>query len=310
MPIEQNLPLPPIDTNLEINNSKPNCKVIFTIFAGRQRYLRTLFNYLNVLIKQDIITEVHLWDFTREHIDFEYMKEYIKTNPKYRILNTYRRPMPGPWNDYYTFYNSMDYDPNDIIIKCDDDVLYIDLDNFCGFLNSVKPNGLYYPNIVNNDVCAYIQRSYNIHDLIKDDEILHDYYNNHKPLTGEDTNIAWFQKYEKARDIHRLFFEDKNRFKISVNDITWHGRISINLFAVRFSYLREALPMFIRHGDGDDEAFFSYGLYKFIHGSNHIVPFFTICHFSFGPQVRTPELDNEFCDKFYELSIQETQRFN
>lgn len=305
MPIDQNFPLPQINNDLHIDNSKPNCKVIFTIFAGRQKYLRTLFNYLNVLIKQDIITEVHLWNFTREEKDYDYIKEYVKTNPKYRILNPMRHPMPIPWNDYYNFYYCMDYSPDDIIVKCDDDVLYLDLNTFCGFLNKVKPDGYYYPNIINNDVCAYIQKSYGIHDLIGESDIYGNYNNDITPLSGWDVSKAWFGRVDTAQNIHRLFFENKDRFKISTDIIPWKGRISINLFAVKFEYLVKSYALFTVYGEGNDEAFISFENYKHMPGSNFIVPFFVISHFSFGPQMKTSELDDEFCDKYYELSLKE-----
>ena len=303
MPIIQNLPLPEINNSIILDNSKPKCKVIFTIFAGRKRYLRTLFNYLNILISNGSITEVHLWNFTREHSDYEYIKDYIVTHPKYRILNPVKHEMPNVWNDYYNFYYCMDYSPDDIIIKCDDDIVYLDVNMFNAFLNIVKSDGYYYPNIINNDVCAYIQKSYGIHNILADNELYENYNNDSVALSGWRESDTWYGNVEKAQQIHRCFLDNRDKFKLLTNLIPWKGRISINLFAVKFEYLRKSFPLFIKHGEGNDEAFISYENYKYMPGSNFIVPFFTISHFSFGPQTRTPILDDEFCDKYYELSL-------
>ena len=44
-------------------------QVIFTIFAGRQPCLEILFWYLDKLLAKGLLTEVHLWDYTRAKSD-------------------------------------------------------------------------------------------------------------------------------------------------------------------------------------------------------------------------------------------------
>ena len=60
------------------------------------------------------------------------------------------------WGGYY----SENLNDNDILIKCDDDIVFIDVNNFESYINSMKHGKFYYPNIVNNDVCAYYQQKY------------------------------------------------------------------------------------------------------------------------------------------------------
>jgi hypothetical protein len=48
-------------------------RVLFTIFAGRKRYLSILKLYLDSLLKLNTITEVHLWDYCIDKEDSEYL---------------------------------------------------------------------------------------------------------------------------------------------------------------------------------------------------------------------------------------------
>lgn len=61
------------DTSLTAN------RVYFTIFAGRKRYLECLKLYLDKLLKENIVTEVHLWDYVRDPSDSIYIQELSRT---------------------------------------------------------------------------------------------------------------------------------------------------------------------------------------------------------------------------------------
>ena len=136
-------------------------KVIFTIFAGRERYLKILNKYTDALLDRKIIDEVHFWAFTSNKDDILYMKN--KLNDRYKLFEP-PEPNKHIWAYYYQHYLHHLQD-DDILIKCDDDIVYIDLDKYGQFLNRVNNDGLYFPNIVNNDVCAYLQTKYNVHNL-------------------------------------------------------------------------------------------------------------------------------------------------
>ena len=63
-----------------------NNNVIYTIFAGRKRYLEILNVYLEKLIQNNSIHEVHFWCFTTNESDIEYMKSLEIQNLKYKIF--------------------------------------------------------------------------------------------------------------------------------------------------------------------------------------------------------------------------------
>ena len=286
--------MPPIALTPLGDPSPPKNKVYFTIFAGRKRYLSILKHYLDKLLAANVITEVHLWDYVRDPTDSDYIQSLAAANPQYVYIKPTQN-MTG-WNEYYKYYSeATTYAPDDIIIKCDDDIVYIDTDQMCRYLNEIKADGLYYPNIVNNDVCALMQTNYGVHNLFNDLEISRLYNTTTTPFT------EWYTMCDKATGVHNMFLKDHTSFRINAPTFSWSGRISINMFGGRFSLIKEYYREFLIHGNNDDEGFLSYLLYKNINGANYIVPFMSVVHFCFNPQ-NTRILDNLFLEKFRRLA--------
>ena len=277
------------------NPNNPANKVYITIFAGRKRYLSCLKRYLDILLERNIITEIHLWDYVRDYADSLYIQE-LSRNPKY----VYMRPTKNyvNWNEYYEFYSNAAYDAEDIIVKCDDDVVYLDVDQMACYLNEIKQGGIYYPNIINNDVCAYIQYKYGIHKLISDSDIYEKYGTDRVPLTR--WNTGWYTRFDRAEAIHREFLANPRNFRINASTFPWKGRISINMFGSRFASIREYYALFMKHGESDDEGYFSHIISKDTSVRNYIVPFMNIVHFSFGPQ-NPCKLDVLFLNSYQKL---------
>ena len=292
--------IPDIVSNIvpaNANHTPPTTNVYLTIFAGRKRYLSILKNYLDILLEKKIVTEVHLWDYVRDPADSIYIQELAKQNPKYVYIKPLRNMKH--WDEYYMYYTNIGYNAEDILIKCDDDIVYIDTEQMCAYLNEIKQGGLYFPNIVNNDVCAYVQTKFGVHNLVKDSDIYSKYGTDTVPLTN--WHIGWYMKYDCAAAAHSEFLGNQEKFKINAATFPWKGRISINMFGARFESIKQYFELFLKYGKSDDEAFFSYNLYKHVTSSNHIVPFMNVVHFAFGPQNAT-ELDKNFLDSYSKLS--------
>jgi hypothetical protein len=289
--------LPPLSLVKLGNPLPPTNKVYLTIFAGRERYLSILKKYLDVLLSNNTITEVHLWDYVRNPKDSIYIQKLAQANPKYVYMKPYNNNMKF-WDEYYQYYANASYNAEDIIIKCDDDVVYIDTEQMNAYINEIKPNGLYYPNIINNCVCAYIQSKYNVHKLIDKSEIYKNYGNDTAPLTGWRKGM--WRSCARVSQLHNEFLADKRKFCINAPVIPWKGRISINMFGAKFALIKEYYKLFLQHGCSDDEAFFSYNLYKYVNASNYIVPFTNIVHFAFGPQ-DSDQLDTIFLERYSKL---------
>lgn len=276
-------------------SSDPN--VYLTIFAGRERYLNCLLPYLDTLIANKTITEVHLWDYARAPSDSVLIQKIAAEKKGYKYIKPTKNMRA--WDEYYNYYITAGYNNNDILIKCDDDVVYIDMEQMPAYLKEVRADGLYFPNIVNNDVCAYIQTRAGVHNLVPADTLYSRYGTDDVPLTNWD--IGWYMRYDRAAAVHSLFLKDRSKFKLDVPVMPWAGRISINMFAGRYSEIKKYFTLYLEQGRSDDEAFFSYHLYKQVRASNYIVPFFNVVHFGFHPQ-NTNKLDEEYLGSYAALS--------
>ncbi len=270
-------------------------KIIYTIFCGRKKYLEIQMKYIKKLIFLGLIQEVHLWAFTTNHMDLEYLKEINAIDENIYKIFYPQEPEKRIWYHYYNYYykNVNEYD---IVIKADDDIIYIDINEFKNFIRNITEDKLYFPNIINNDVCAYYQTKYGIHNLFNYDVSLKiDKIGLYEPLT------SWYMESKKAMDIHTLFLSEPNKCKLNINALIEYGnRISINFFAIKGSAIKKYYKYMTINTCIDDERYFSkmatiFGLHKINLNMN-------VVHFQFGPQNADGLLDNLFLDNYRLLS--------
>jgi hypothetical protein len=110
-----------------------------------------------------------LWNFSRDETDDAWLQKTFTsacnhdTNvstlqfPFVKLFNVRDKKH---WTEYYRHYSSQEY-PDHVIIKCDDDVVYIDVDGFPGFIERrlESPHLLIFPSIINNGVAAHYQQN-------------------------------------------------------------------------------------------------------------------------------------------------------
>jgi len=81
----------------------------------------------------------------------------LELNDKFKLMEAVNK---WTWVDYYAHYNKDTY-PDHVIIKADDDIVYIDTLGFNNFIRNRLANPdwlLSFPSIINNGVCAYYQQ--------------------------------------------------------------------------------------------------------------------------------------------------------
>ena len=129
--------------------------VVFTVFAGRRRYMDVLIPYIQKLVDMKLVDEVHIWDYTRNTEDEKYLKTACDSFSLFSVSDksTYR--------EYYKYYTSEKYpDPQTVIIKCDDDIVFIDTSRFEAFITArrlaTEPIFMS-PSVINNPVCMSLQ---------------------------------------------------------------------------------------------------------------------------------------------------------
>lgn len=244
--------------------------VILTTFAGRKKNLIIQKRYVDVLFKRGYISEWHLWNFCRKSDDEQFVKSleggYIKVHhPTDKTT----------WVEYYRHYTKEIY-PDHVIIKSDDDIVYIDVDAFPGFIQrriENKDDFLAFASIVNNCVCAAIQQQ---------DGLIPESVGSF-PLT---CGGPLWKSGALAEKLHEYFLNNKEEWLTKARSLApqthrWmRHRISINFFAI----LSQDLDIFNTVLQPDDEHVLSVTLPHDLNRQIYIDKAFTVSHLSFYTQ--------------------------
>jgi len=157
--------------------------VKFCVFLGREKNMNILHSYIEIGLKKEILDEYHMFDFSRNLNDHNFiLDEYNRLSNIYInqiFLHNYlenniflsKNKEKTDWSPFYKIISSTSKD-NDIIIKCDDDILFIDiyqLKNAIIDRYNDKESFLIHSNCINNGVCAYYQSELfpNVKDKLK-----------------------------------------------------------------------------------------------------------------------------------------------
>jgi len=133
------------------------------------------------------------------------------------------------WKCYYQHYAHADYE-NDVILKCDDDIVFIDLNKLPEFIQFVKNSeyDLIYANTINNPAAAYYQQ--HIYGLIPEELMIIE------PMPiGKVPHSLW-ESGEKAEKLHNYFIENYRQFldrEYNKEVIQINYRYSINFFGYK-----------------------------------------------------------------------------
>lgn len=134
-------------------------KVIFSCFAGRKRYMEILSVYIRILKERKYIDEIHMWDYTRNENDAKWLENEWSHENIFKVKNK------SNYLEYYQYYNKERYPEDDtILIKCDDDIVYIDVNAFESFIQKRKQQINVYimsPMIVNHPTTTHILQKIN-----------------------------------------------------------------------------------------------------------------------------------------------------
>lgn len=149
-----------------------------------------------------------------------------------------------PWHNYYEHYLKKEYS-DDIILKSDDDIVFMDVNKLDEFINYIKnnDNDLVFANTINNGVSAYYQQ--NKYDMIPTQLMTLEY------PPGGFCGSLW-ESQEKALKLHQYFTSNARKFTDNTFDndcIHISTRYSINFFGFKGSKWNKIADC----GD-DDEA--------------------------------------------------------
>jgi hypothetical protein len=263
-------------------------QVIMTCFAGRRRYLEILVKYVDKLIAKGLVDEFHMWDYTRDPEDAVWIRDNCQ---RFKIFEVQDKSV---WKEYYMHYSKIKYpNPDTVLIKCDDDIMFIDIDQFQSYIDKrrANPNNLLaFASIVNNRVPGLIQHKFGQWPEMKVDQVdnlhhsgeicdkLHNYFiKNHHDFLKISKNLTEI-KCTLQRDPQAL--------------------VNINFFAI----LAKDLLLFENCWE-NDEYNLSQVMPICINRSNYVDPGFVVCHMSFTGQRELGFDETEALKGYSELSV-------
>jgi hypothetical protein len=220
-----------VDTNIHI--------IKFCVFLGREKNMRILHSYIELALEHNIIDEYHMFDFSKDINNHDFiMSEYTRLNSIFNnhiFLHNYNENIlfknnskaKTNWNPFYKIIST--WDENDVVIKCDDDILFLDIFSLQNSIRNRiedKISFVIHSNCINNGVCAYYQS--NLFFKLKE--------HINKYPTGGILGIL-FEKPEIAYAMHTQFFNDillnlENLNKYIIDDVYINIRISINFILI------------------------------------------------------------------------------
>jgi len=304
--------------------------------------------YAEILLRKKLVHSVHIWNFCETKEDEKFLLEYLERDkdnkdlsfelfeipPKYANLkdNPKIRASGVLWEAYYEHYSTFaEYNDEDILIKADDDIVFVDVDKFGDFLAIIQTAHVYFPNIVNNDAGLYVQGDRKAHQQVT--EVLEEYekqgidfaykfnhyyvddiqkaydrpINTYFPLSSEIWNGSLLMRGDLADKLHEGFLENPQQFIAACANASYprmvsvKQRISFNMFAGKMAMIKKLFGTFLEYQCCDFEGYL--GKWPSLTHLDHLIDsHFTVVHYAFNMQFGTDTKDlNRFVSHYEAL---------
>jgi hypothetical protein len=186
-----------------------------------------------------------------------------------------------PYSQAYNYYATRLQKYSDaIFLKCDDDIVYMDVDKLDDFIEFRRSNPNYFivsANVVNNGVCAYWQQAAGS---------LPEHLGGFEWPQGGFGGSLW-QSGRRANELHDYFLKTQDKqLPLPAKVVEWTERQSINFIAwLGKDLVHMALPK------GDDEGLLTIDLPALLNRPTAIYSDLMVSHLSFGPQEAEIDVD-------------------
>lgn len=178
--------------------SDPN--VILYAFWGRKENIELQLPFIHRILRDHPNVEFHGWNLSQNDADDEYISETIRFDQNYperlRVRNEFAGlPAGDGWNKVWEYYTDSAFS-DDIFVKIDDDVVFIETGKFGDLINAVDANRGYItsPYVINNGAC------------LKVDSVLRDQFDK---LGVPQLDVHLHAEF--AEMCHEYFIEDHER---------------------------------------------------------------------------------------------------
>jgi len=227
--------------------------------------------------------------FKTGHNSIGNIKYDVRKNNGFYLMDTCNKKS---WKDYYTYYDNKEYN-DDIIIKCDDDIVFIDLKKLPEFIEFTRVNDydLIFANTINNGVSAFFQQ--NKFNLIPKELMTLEFPNEGK------CGSLW-ESGEKAELLHNYFIDNYKKFlDYDYNNELFliKTRFSINFFAYKGNKWNKIVDCYT-----DDERKLTVDFVKNRNFNNILYPDFYVSHLSFYKQIETGINLDDLINKYNKLA--------
>ena len=294
----------PLLQNQNQNQNQKNILVKFCIFAGRQKNMLIVHQYIKTLLQEKIIHEYHIFDFSRNINDKTYLYESYLTLKSQFINQIFihnhentnnTQNNQTDWSPFYKTISKSSFYQDSIIIKCDDDILFIDIN---GLKNAIKQRKndkksfLIHSNCINNNICSYYQRN-NFPSLT---EKLNIYPKG--GICGPIFENPVFAYIMQQQFLNYLNKDLNNLYQYYLQDIYVHSRISINFILINGNDCK-----YFKHTSLNDEYELSSYYPEKLSRPNKIIGNFITCHYSYSLQEKVMMKKNELLNYYQQLAL-------
>jgi len=197
------------------------------------------------------------------------------------------------WRNYYEYYTNEEYE-NSTILKCDDDIVFIDLKKLPEFIEFVKKNeyDLVSANVINNGVAAYFQQNVLPGNLIPKELMDLEY-----PQPNGFEGSLW-RSGKKAEALHNHFISNPEKFIDGKNEENFwiKTRFSINFFGYKGKDWYR-----IHDSHGDDEHKLTVEFVRDRGFKNVLYTNFYVSHLNFGQQLSDGMNTDDLIQKYHGL---------
>lgn len=261
-----------------------------------------LLGYILQAFKLNLIDEWHVWDYARNEQDRNWLSSLPERSNRIKFIShedmrneLWKRQQRAfkNWEAHYSHYNLDNYPEKTVLIKCDDDIVYIDLSKLKDFINFRIENPQYFlvsANVVNNSITSGVQQFYGAFskDIDPPDGLRKEYPFGKLWSRGDIATKLHYYFIDNVKKFPKnSYYEQPIGEKISIHFISYLGK--------DFIYTKDIDVM-------DDEGMISGDMPIKTNRKNVVDLRFVVSHLSYGPQEKNFNKDDILLKYFYLLT--------
>jgi hypothetical protein len=183
-------------------------------FAGRRDRMPLLVDAIRAALERGIIDEWHVWNYARTPEDAAWVQSLAADNI---VIKTPAKIVKAKYEDAYLEYTPDTYGPQDVFVKIDDDIVYLDVDGLDHMISFRRLNPQYYivsANVVNNSLCYLMQRELGCFAGVEVPELM---------TSGEQATTLHRAFLGGAKAMYESAAEYNLDYSLNINCIAWLG---------------------------------------------------------------------------------------